>query len=130
MDPLQWLLITTAVTFVFVAAAVSPMQTATEEAIQNSAMLEARRFVSIINILQTAPDGTVYEFDMPTSKCDVLITEDAVRLKITFVSGSEISESIGIIKTGTKIMGGEFDCRETRKIRMKKNNGMLSFEKM
>ncbi len=129
MDPMLWLFITTAVTIVFVIAAVSPIQTATEEAIRNSAMLEARRFVSIINILQTAPDGTVYEFDMPNTKCNVLITENAVRLKITFVSGQEISETIGMIKTKARIARNEFDCRETRKMKIKKNNGVLSFER-
>jgi hypothetical protein len=125
MEPLQWLFITTALTLVFVVFAINPMQAATDEAIANSARLEARRLASAINILSTAPDGATFAFDMPNTRCRVKITGNLVDMKITYLSGQEISETVGIIKTVPVIAEEEFDCKSTPRIKLTKTNGEL-----
>lgn len=124
MEPLQWVFVLTALTLIFIVFATNPLQLAINEAIQGDAQLQAQRFASIINIMSTAPDGTIYTFDMPTSKCSVKITDSFVRLTITPAVGGKINYTVSLIKTPTEIINKEFECK-TRFIEMRKEFGLL-----
>lgn len=125
MEPLQWVFVVTALTLVFVVFAINPLQVAINQAIQSDVELQAQRLASTINIVRTSPDGTVYTFDMPNSKCLVTITDSFVKLTVIPVTGLDISQTISLIKTDTPINGGTFECKGNRQVEMKKTNGIL-----
>jgi len=124
MEPLMVVFVSGALILTFVAFAVNPMQVAIEEAVRSDAQLQAQRIVSVINLMETAPDGTSYSFDMPNTKCNVAITDDFVKITLTQATGGGKSHTSSIIKTSTKIKTGNFVCSNNMNIMFRKN-GML-----
>lgn len=125
MEQLYMVLTILLLTLILVVFAVNPLQAAIEEGVRNHAQLQAQRFASIINLMETAPDGTRYEFDMPTEKCKVTITDSFIKLTITPVAGQDIFHVVSLTKTSVPVTKGEFECRANRNIEMIKNNGVL-----
>jgi hypothetical protein len=125
MQPIQWVFIVTALTLVFVVFAVNPLQAGIDEAIRETASLQAQRLVSAINLVSSAPDGTIYNFEMPDSKCNVKITDSFVTLTITQVTGIKITQTESIIKTPTTITNGEFDCKTNKILLLRKIGNTL-----
>lgn len=126
MKPIQWVFIVTALTLVFVAFAINPLQAAIDEAIKSNAQLQAQQLASAINIVSSAPDGTSYIFQMPKGKCNVIITDGFVKMTITPVVGTDLSYIVSLIKTPVKITNGLFDCKGNRNLLMKKTGGTLT----
>ncbi len=123
-DPLMVVFIGTALMLSFFAFAVNPMQVAIEEATRSDAQLQAQHIISVINLMNTAPDGTSYSFDMPNTKCNVTITDDFVKMTVAQATGGDKSHISSIIKTSTPIKTGTFECMNNRNILFRKN-GML-----
>ncbi|MBS3051449.1 MAG: hypothetical protein J4400_04855 [Candidatus Aenigmarchaeota archaeon] len=127
MEPLEWVFVTTFLTLVFIVFAVNPLQVAIGEAIQNSAQLQSQRLASAINLVQSAPEGTTFIFDMPKLKCRVMVTNGLIKLTITPVAGADISHTVSMIKTPVIINAGpsgEFECRNNN-IQIRKRNGVV-----
>lgn len=125
MEPLYWLFIRMALILSFVVFAVNPMQAAIDDAIQHDARLQAERLASTINMMVTAPEGARYSFEMPRANCRVTITKGFVKMTIMPVSGGEITNTIGLIKTDTPIKGNEFECRTNRQLELRKGRNFL-----
>ncbi|KHO47687.1 MAG: hypothetical protein QT00_C0002G0347 [archaeon GW2011_AR5] len=128
MEPLEWIFVTTFLTLVFIVFAVNPLQVAIGEAVQNSAQLQSQRLASVINIVQSSPDGTTYRFNMPNANCRVLITNGLIHMSITPVAGTNISYTMSGIKTPTIInagTNGEFACRANRLLEIRKRGGAV-----
>src|SRR3989338_3059152 len=128
MEPLEWIFVTTFLTLVFIVFAVNPLQVAIGEAVQNSAQLQSQRLASVINIVQSSPDGTTYRFGMPNANCKVHITNGLIHMVITPVAGGDISYTVSGIKTLTVIdagTNGEFICRSNSALEIRKRNGKV-----
>lgn len=130
MEPLQWIFVVTALTLIFIVFATSPLQAAINEAVDNNARLQSQRLASVINMISTAPDGTSYTFEMPSSKCKAIITDSFVELTITFFGSTDISHTVSLIKTSTRISPNpsEFNCESNHNIQLIKNNGVLNIK--
>lgn len=125
MEPLEWVFVVTALTLIFIVFAINPLQAGIDEAIQNHAQLQAQRLASMINIAESAPDGTTYTMDLPKLKCKVKITKGLVDLVITPVTGIDVSYAVSYIKTSTTVRDGEFECRGNNNVELRKRNGVL-----
>jgi len=121
MEPMQWLLVTLAITLIFVVFAINPMQAATDEAVSQNAYLQVRRIASVINLVASAPDGTTYSIDMPMQKCRLLITKNFVKLDVK--GFKETSETYGLISPTGIQDNFEYDCNG-RSIKVIKDNGV------
>ena len=126
MEPMNWLLVSTAITLIFIVIAISPMQAATEEAVSSNVYLQVRRIASIINMVSSGPDGMLYTMDMPVKDCTLLITPDIVKLGIK--SSKDFSEAYGLIKpSGISGPPKQFKCSDTQKVKISKDNGVVTF---
>ncbi len=125
MEPLEWVFVVTTLTLVFIVFAINPLQVAIEEAIQNHAQIQAQRLASVINLAQSAPDGTTYLFDMPKLKCRFVIKNGLVHLVLMPVTGGEVTYAVSSIKTVVSIPDREFECKGNNNIELKKRNGVL-----
>lgn len=125
MEPLHWVFIVTALTLTFVVFAINPLQVGIDEAIKSHAQLQAQRIASAINLVESAPDGTTYAFDLPDAKCKVNITSQFVTVRTVPVVGTELVYTVSTIKTFTQVIGGNFDCKQNS-LMLRKSNGVLT----
>ena len=123
MEPMTWILVSAAVTLIFVIFAINPMQAATDEAISQNAYLQVRRIATVINLVSSAPDGTSYTIDMAMQKCHLLITKDFVKLDVK--GFKETNETYGLITPNGIQTDANFECKDTRSIKIRKNNGIM-----
>ena len=125
MEPMEWLFVTAAITLLFVVFAVSPMQAAIDEAVESNAYLQVRRIASVINLVSSGPDGMTYMLDMPGKKCNLLITQDFVKLVSEGVKPSR--EIYGLIMPSAVPHNFQFDCASGT-LKITKIGGVLNFE--
>lgn len=124
----HWTFIITALTLVFLVFAVNPLQVAINEAIQNHAQLQGQRLASAINLMESAPEGTTYLFDMPKIKCKVAVADGIIRIILTPVAGVEVLYSVSMIKTSVAVDNGEFECRGNNNILLTKTGNALKID--
>lgn len=126
MEPLEWVFVSTFLVLVFIVFAVNPLQAAIGEAIQNNAQLQSQRLASAINLVQSAPEGTTYVFDMPKTKCNITVTGGLVRLTIMPATGGDISYTTSMIKTPVVINAGSgFTCSSRNNLQLRKRSGAV-----
>ena len=70
--------------------------TSRARAIETSAALNAEEIVGIINLLQTSPQGTMHQYYLPKTECEIKINNNIVTVSIK--SGRKESYSLGHIQ--------------------------------
>lgn len=78
---------------------------ARETDLKNDARFLTFEMASIINILQSAPDGTEHVFELPGEKCKIEILPSENKVKITFCPAGvkEIYGEMEILETNVEI---------------------------
>lgn len=91
------------------------------EGVKNSAFLTNQNIVGIINIMQSAPNGTVHEVELPKKECTVTIANWTVN--VTMKNGNdEYSAITYIINTSKPIIPALLHCKDTERVKIKIRN--------
>ena len=99
----KWAILILVVTVILIIAVVVPYNDAMKGAIETSAYIHANEIAGIINLLQTAPNMTTYDYILPDDmECKVVIGED---VNFTVLStDEENSFVIDLIRSDLKIV--------------------------
>jgi len=116
----------------------SPVSAAINETVKTQAKFVAQDFASGINMLENAPDGTVYAIGLPKMKCDVKIYSNYVNAVSSGNSAdayfnvprdqSMISMNTPCKATDDDYIKFQCDAFSVKKITLAKSDGMIVFQ--
>ena len=81
LEHLQWISVIIGLTLIITMFGFGILQSGVKAAVESNAPLVAREIAGIINVIQTAPDGTTHTYVLPKMGCKIFIQENFIRLE-------------------------------------------------